>query len=112
MHCFAEILESPDSKNISLNQLAVLNCKAKGNKVFWKINGASGEQNSTYWTIYPVQILNKTALIHGAKLEVLGTSESNNTTVECVVNHSGSIDRSKKALILVQGDLIVDVLYA
>ena len=100
----------PQSANISLNGVAVLNCTAVAVRIRWKVNGEPADDWRTRGidNRSPTVDLNETQELRKATLTVKGSHETNNVSVVCIAFLTSStttpVAKSKPALILVQGN--------
>ena len=105
-----EFVDLPQSINITLGEVAVMNCTAVATLIHWEINGYSvidyndkGFHDSPTEDIFDGIIQN----LRTKKLWVTGSSDSDGAQVVCVatlaVNDGFQSVVSKPAIVLVQG---------
>ena len=100
-YTYAEILESPKSKNITLGEPITLICIATGTEIEW-------ETNPTISSIHmkkSTTVLNETNSLLNGTLELVGSAYTNNITVWCSTHGSSEPhrDKSDMAHVFVQG---------
>ena len=101
------IVIPPAPVNISVNEVAVLNCTAIATYIHWKANGEPVDETWKSKGIdgtAPLKTLNKTQSLCMKSLTVVGSNYTNNVTVECAAITTLKTVWSEPAQILVQGD--------
>ena len=106
------IVIPPTPKNISLNEVAKLNCTAIATFIIWEVNGQPvGDLDSPdFDSSAQTMLVNGTQNLRVRTLRVTGSSDSNGSNITCVaVLHTSAthpIAISEPALILVQGTCV------
>ena len=102
----------PPPINISLNEVAVLNCTAIATFINWEVNGQPIDDHISQDfddSARPV-LVNETQNLRMRTLRVTGSSDSNGSNITCVAVLATStthpIAISEPALILVQGTCV------
>ena len=101
----------PRSANVSLNEVAVLNCTAIATFIDWEVNGQAVDKSTRskgFDDSTPLVTLNKQQNLRMRALGVTGSSDSNTTNIKCVAIHNVPV-KSEPALILVQGIFLLCV---
>ena len=105
--------------NISLNEVAVLNCTAIATFINWEVNGQPvndlDSPDFSYSASTVVVRVNETQTLRMSTLKVTGSSDSNGSNITCfaflLTSTTHPIAKSEPALILVQGTCVLFVLY-
>ena len=106
------IVIPPRSVNISLNEVAEINCKAIATFINWEVNGQPFDDTTRskgFDDSALIVILNVTQNLRISTLRVVGSPDSNGANITCIAIQlipmiSGAA--SEPALILVQGDIL------
>ena len=104
------IVVPPQPKNISLNQVAVLNCTAIATFIYWEVNGEPADdwRSRGIDDRAPTVILDDAKSLRLATLRVEGSYGMNSANLTCIailsiVGTDPSIATSDKVFIQVQG---------
>ena len=100
---FTEIVAPPQSVNITLNKVAVINCTSTAPVILWEIDGYGVQQFSNITESETETVQN----LHTRKLWVTGSPDNDGVQVVCLallyVNGELETKASEPALIRVQG---------
>ena len=100
---FTEIVAPPQSVNITLNEVAAINCTSTAPVILWEVDGHSVQQFSNITESKTETKQN----LHTKKLWVIGTPDNDGVQVVCLailyVNGELETKASEPALIQVQG---------
>ena len=103
----------PQSVNISLNEVTVINCTAIAEFINWRVNGQPIDAILTskgFDESAPTVDINEAQNLRMRTLRVLGSPDSNGVNITCIAFQGPpmfSAATSETALILVQGDVPV-----
>ena len=104
------IVVPPRSVNISLNEVAEINCIAIATFTAWEVNGQPFDnaiRSKGFDDSAPTVILNETQNLRMRTLRVVGSPDSNGANITCIAIQISPLSAatSEPALILVQGDV-------
>ena len=103
---YPAIVIPPTPVNISLNEVAVLNCTAITTHIHWQVNGEPVDETWERKGIdgtASLRILNETQSLCMKSLTVVGSNYTNNINVVCAATILTTV-YSEPVQILVQGD--------
>ena len=111
---YAGVIEPPIPVNASLGSTAEFNCTARGDAFTWLVDGKSAKfQNIADRGVRVSPIIDIAPGIIFATLSISASNDNNNTQVQCIAVHLGSLvfdDSSGPVTLLVQGSTIVIVI--
>ena len=101
--------------NVSLNGFATFNCTAIASLITWEIDGVlidSDLRDKGFDDSAPVVTLDAAHDLRGTSLRVLGSPDSNNTSIKClaiipITLTKNDVNTSEPALVLVQGNMLI-----
>ena len=95
---FVELLHSPQSVNVSLNEVAEFNCTANSDNIVWRTNGVDVNSGQILFIEIAQSIYLSTM-----KSNALASLDNTNITCTAVKLTPPSSNESEPALLLVQG---------
>ena len=112
IYSYSGFVIPPQSVNISLNDVAEINCKAIATFINWVVNGQpldNAIRSKGFDDSLPIVTLNETRDLRMRTLRVVGSSDSDGANITCSVllltTTIFDVAESEPALILVQGDV-------
>ena len=101
---FADIINSPQSVNVSLNEIALFNCTGFAEFIRWNVNGNPLDNRVGFKQI--TVLLNQTQSLRRSTLSVVASLQNNNTKIKCLAFNLSPLTftNSEPAVLHIQGN--------
>ena len=101
---FADIIDPPQSVNISLNGIALFSCTGFAEFIRWNVNGNPLDNRLGFKQI--TVLLNQTQSLRRSTLSVVASLQNNNTKIKCLAFNLSPLTftNSEPAVLHIQGN--------